>query len=256
MKKSLVGLGLLVGVTFSGFTTTTHVDASEIKFYEEKSIEEAYQDAINGISDINLDHINISSNEMTAVPSKSNLNTKNGLSLDSNEPEDLEITEYKTAQVLQESEDEQSIVVTVFNDVEISDEGQLAIASITPLSGDKGGNKTDDSASVRSHSRIYFKTKIENNITYATLTKVTGGWTILDSSVSLSNRKVVNGITGWPGVAKSSTLNPSTNTYNSSFSWPYVATSTTYHLGTNATVTLKRGSSTWTLYHQNNAAAL
>ncbi|MCM3324770.1 hypothetical protein [Cytobacillus kochii] len=240
MKKSLVGLVLLLSLVLSGFTTT-NVTASEVTYYEEKTFEESYQDAVNGVSDIPLEHINIS-NEMKAFTQ------------DEGVAEDLKITEYKTAQILEESDSEQFIAVTVFNDVNILEDTD-GPPEIMPF-GDKGSDKWDSSGGVKSYSRIYYKTKVEGGVTYATLTKVTGGWTNSDSSIKLSNRKVVYGVSGWPGVSKKLTVNPSTNSYNASFSWPYVATSTTYHLGTNSTVTLKRGSSTWTLYHLNNASSL
>lgn len=90
---------------------------------------------------------------------------------------------------------------------------------------------------------------------FANLTRVTGGWTILDSTVSLSSRMVRYGSSGWPNGAQTDTKYPTDNFYDytTPATWAAISLTGSYTFGTNSTVTLKRGtSSTWTLYLLNN----
>lgn len=221
MKKILFSLGVFTFLMVLG----NHAFASTIP---EKSIEESYRDAINGVTDIPLDNFNTSDLTIT---------TNSG-------EKDIQSKKYETAQILEENNDEQLIAVTVFHDLYINNK----------LQGDKGDSKWDDSSGVQAYSRVYYKTKTEGNRPYGKLTKATGGWNVADPSISLTNRIVRYGTIGWPaGDSQSVTKYPSNNSfnYNAPSNWQYVNMNAMYQIGVNSTVTLKKGSSSWTLYLDN-----
>ncbi|MFY0521334.1 hypothetical protein ACOMCU_26445 [Lysinibacillus sp. UGB7] len=237
MKKFLFGLVALYA-TFAFF----NVGGSSAKAASsvEKSIEEAYKDAKNGITDIpNYQLRELGNSE---VDSDETMKTK----------------QYKTAQILEENNEtgDQVVVVTVFNDVVLEDE----TSSITPFAEfDPGASDWDSSISVQAYSRFYYTTsQTSGGTTYAKLTKVNGGWNISDSSVSLSNRIVKYGANGGSTLGSSNTTytqNPTSNTftYNLPSNYSAVSIDAVHFIGVTTTVTLKRGtSSVWTLKLTNN----
>lgn len=126
---------------------------------------------------------------------------------------------------------------------------------IQALSGNNYKEKWDSSLGVKADLTVYYNTKGTTPEEYL-LTKVSGGWTIADTSISLSNREVYyvsEGSFPQPVYNQHSTKTPTTNSfnYNTGFT-KYVAEDFSL-VGATSKVTLKRGtSSTWTLTLPNN----
>ncbi|QTY15131.1 hypothetical protein [Virgibacillus pantothenticus] len=160
--------------------------------------------------------------------------------------------QYSTAQILSETVDDkgnkdQLIAVTVFNDIELKEEG----AKIRTL-GDKGNEEL--TPFVRAYNRIYYQNSTDRGVAYAKLTRVTGGWEVFNPLTTLSNRVVRYGSSGRPNGSQATVKYPIGNTYSykTPSSWKRTALTGSYAIGTNSTVTVKRGSSTWTVKVKTN----
>ncbi|MER3123652.1 hypothetical protein ABQG71_21075 [Bacillus altitudinis] len=238
--KKIISLLVISIIFLTGFNSVSLAQSSETKsvFNREKSIEESYEDAINGISDLQENSIGLS-----AV----NINSKTNDTSSS-------VKQYSTTQILSETvkEDsvEQKIAVTVFNNVALKQQSNDNIRTMD----DKGRSEWDSSLGVRAHSRIYYTISKKDNVRYAKLNKITGGWKIDDSSIKLSKRTVRYGSSGWPSGTQKATKNPSGNSYsyNAPSSWKKTAIEGGRAVGSTSVVTLKRGGSTWTLTLVNN----
>ncbi|KDE25550.1 hypothetical protein BA81_19139 [Bacillus safensis FO-36b] len=238
--KKIISLLVISIIFLTGFNSVSLAQSSETKsvFNREKSIEESYEDAINGISDLQENSIGLSS---------VNINSKTNDTSSS-------VKQYSTTQILSETvkEDsvEQKIAVTVFNNVALKQQSNDNIRTMD----DKGRSEWDSSLGVRAHSRIYYTISKKDNVRYAKLNKITGGWKIDDSSIKLSKRTVRYGSSGWPSGTQKATKNPSGNSYsyNAPSSWKKTAIEGGRAVGSTSVVTLKRGGSTWTLTLVNN----
>lgn len=245
MKKILMSLCLLTVFCLIGATKSDVSYAKEVS--KEKSIEDSYKDAINGVSDLEAVKPDLSFSENKIAE----------YTLNSSLPEP-KVAEYETAQILDEEEvdgvEEQTVMVTKFQNILLDDASHSdAITTLSTI--DQGTSKWDKSYSVQAYSRFYYKTKVVSGTTRGKVTKVTGGWKIEDRTVSLSKRKVVIGTSGFPSLTQSTTYTPSSNTfsYNAPSSWGYVSLEVGHNMGVNTQVTLKHGSgSTWTLKLSNN----
>lgn len=228
MKKLVLSLALVVsGIFVLNFGSTKAATENilsedfgnspeDVQTFEEKSLEDSYQDAINGVTDLPVELDNASN-----VVKLNNFSISSTNSLSSTD--DIEVKEYKTAQILEKSDTDQLIAVTTFNDAYVSAADSTIQAASTLSDGDKGVSKSDSTLGVKASSRIYYHSKVTSGINYVTIYKVTGGWTISDSTIKLSNRKVVFGQSGYPAVSKSMTKYPTTNSFYYSVSgWPYV----------------------------------
>ena len=212
----------------------------------EKSIEEAYKDAKDGISDIPLSELK---------PEFGN-NDNLKIELDSLNEDLIESKQFITSQILKETTKngykEEKIAVTVFDDVIYND--TFTIGNVTIMS-DLGDDLWDGSYSVQAYSRIYFTKSYKYSTPMYKLDKVTGGWNVADQTVSLSGRKVRYGADGWGGRGQVTDKYPSGNsyTYYPPSSWNRISFAGNHTFGTTSTVTLKRGTrSEWILKHQNN----
>jgi hypothetical protein len=167
----------------------------------------------------------------------------------------------------------ESMATTVFVDIpkeaineEDHDESKL-LGFIKPISqlvddifgatkvqaaGSQTNSKTNASYTVRSYSTIYWERKTSGGLNYIRLTRVSGGWTLLDSNFTLSNRKVVYGQT--PLTKVDDTKYPTGNTFNyytpSTWGWENDGSSVT--IGATTYVTMKRGTSSSTQTFTNN----
>lgn len=208
-------------------------------------LDSLYQDAKNGISDIPLDGFE-SNNRIELV--SNNIMNKNLLGI--GVPKSPKIKTYSTAKILKTTENSELVAITTFNDVELDD--KIGDEVTTFAIGTQPDDTTDDSYSVRAYSTIFVESYTSNNISYKRLTKTTGGWTILDSTVTTSNRKVSYGTAGYPLSNGENNVPISGLTFSFNAVHPGVNVGYLYTIGVNSTATLKRGSSTWTLFHQNN----
>ena len=135
-----------------------------------------------------------------------------------------------------------SYVTTTFT--EVPEENQKnSTEGIVSTQGSQYDEYAGASSSVRSYSTIYWETKGSGTSRQFRLTKSTGGWTRLDSTVSMSNRLVRLGHTG---VSKQ--FYPSTNSfsYSAPTTWSWLnANAETNVLGCTTEITLTRGTSSW-----------
>ncbi|MFI8626383.1 hypothetical protein ACIGEH_19300 [Bacillus altitudinis] len=238
--KKIISLLVISIIFLAGFNSVSLAQSNETKsvFNREKSIEESYEDAINGVSDFQEKPMELSS---ISVNSKTNGSSSS-------------VKQYSTTQILSETVEkgsiEQEIAVTVFNDVALKQQSNESISTMD----DKGRSEWDSTLGVRAHSRIYYTISKKDNVRYAKLNKITGGWKIDDSSIKLSKRTVRYGSSGWPSGTQKATKNPSGNSYsyNAPSSWKKTAIEGGRAVGSTSVVTLKRGGSTWTLTLVNN----
>lgn len=115
----------------------------------------------------------------------------------------------------------------------------------------------DDSLGVYAYVTIYYRTKGTEPEEYL-LTSVSGGYTIVDSTISVTKQTVTYGCNGtFPTAISSQTA---TKYPGTSSSWSYSTGFTTYvtdefaAIGCNNLLNLKRRGSTWTLRITNNIA--
>jgi hypothetical protein len=154
-----------------------------------------------------------------------------------------------TTQLLEES---------VIGDSTVKEYATTIISIVTRAMLTQYDSNYDSSYGVMAYSTIYWNTSTINNLSYATLTSSSGGWTIYDASISISNRYVRLGASGigTNGLPASKTTNhyPIINTYTfAASSFPAIlTTASVYSLGNTTTATLTRYGTTWTIYHYNN----
>lgn len=237
--------------------------------FKEKSLQDSYKDALSGISDKEIRGVNElgeSTKKSLENPKKSNIeiiNTSSDeITRENNEQEPI-IEEYQTEQILTTYTNEEKdttteeIVVTKFVDITISEENDSENSSEYSVIkiADKGDDKWDSSQGVKGYSRFYYtKSTASGGDERAKLTKVTGGWTVDDSSIKLSGRTVTFGCSGWPAGNQSTTKKPTGNSfsYTPSSSWKAASIDAEGAIGVTTKVTLKRNSSTWSLKLNNN----
>lgn len=211
-------------------------------------LDSLYQDAKNGISDIPLDSFEFD-NKIELV--SNNIMNKNLLGI--GVPKSPKIETYSTAKILKTNENSELVAITTFHDVELDEKLDKIGDEVTTFAiGTQPDDTTDSTFSVRAYSTIFVESYTTNNISYKRLTKTTGGWTILDNSVTTSNRKVSYGTAGYPLSNGENNVPISGLTFSFDAAHSGVNIGYLYTIGVNSTVTLKRGSSTWTLFHQNN----
>lgn len=123
------------------------------------------------------------------------------------------------------------------------------------------GNKYEESGivyySATVYSTIYYDRKTENNISYAKLTKVSGGVKDFNSGFYLVKQVITIGTFGaYDGnpISDQSVTKTTTNkTWSySDFNFPYVNMTAYHNIGCNVDVTIKHGSSSYTGQHQNH----
>lgn len=190
---------------------------------------------------------------------------------------EIPINEYQTTQklkVVKDSNDDiiTSYVTTVFVDIteeaiaeEEEKENTLNLGFLTPVfkflsesfgpikayAGSKSDETSGSSYSVRSYSTIYWQERGSGVSREFRLTSANGGWTRLDSAVSMSNRTVRLGQSN----AVTPDYKPTSNTYNynAPTSWSWLnANCTSCFVGSTSEITITRGSSSWKQVLTNN----
>jgi hypothetical protein len=236
-KRFILGLTILLTFCFSSSVYAmsndiqTPVKKITYKATEIKDIDKLIDRAKKGISDIPKE-------KFGANYTLKNNNTNN------------EITEnsLSTTQLLQ---------VATEGDATINEYATTTVSLIPMASLSQYDENYDSSYGVKAYSTIYWTTTTINNVWYAALTSTSGGWTISDTSIGLSNRHVQQGESGTGSngmvINPSYDFYPTSNTYSHSVSWAYVNISGLgwYSFGNNTNVTLTRQSTSWTLNHTN-----
>ncbi|MFB1052192.1 hypothetical protein [Paraliobacillus sp. JSM ZJ581] len=151
----------------------------------------------SGISDIPLSELKSKYNDINAVQiTKSNPLNK---SL-------IESQKFVTSEIIEETTKKglkkEKIVVTTFNDISNAN-------NVVSTMSDTRDGVWDGSYYFQAYSRIYYTKLTRNRTPMRELDRVTGGWKVADSSVSLSNRRVRFGASGWPVGSQAATRYPS-----------------------------------------------
>ncbi len=252
IKKSMcIVSALLITVSLGSAVDGNEVKAKEIEkpkvvysSKEVKDIDRLYEMAKNGETDQEKDL-------ESKVAMKGNVTSGDGLNVEN----------LSTSQLLK---------VTKEGDKTTETYATTGFAVTHTPSGDFGvqdtsnRSKWDESIGVKAYSTVYYNIEFDRNKKdYLKFTKITGGWTVQDKSISLSNRKLVYGANGsangssW--ITQTSSITPSKNSFSVNVvkkhpKWKAVTDITDgSSLGGNSTVKLKRRSSTWTLQLTNNA---
>lgn len=149
----------------------------------------------------------------------------------------------------------------VLQDAELLDSdgtgtGIYALTTGVVLRASTGGNRYDEAydttVSIKGYSTIYYNKTTSAGITYYCLTKVSGGYTVVDSSAQVSSQSVVYGMSGLNysqgAVQKSGTYTPTSKSWSKSTGYTDYVCPTPYNLiGATYKITLKRnGGSSWT----------
>lgn len=147
-----------------------------------------------------------------------------------------------------------SIVDTYEYKMVIEDQDTLNSTSYisTFSSGNKDLSKKDSSYSVEGYLKISYDVGTYRNADAYKLTKVSGGYTILDGTVSVSSQSVTYGISGVSNegvVQMHNTKKPTSSSWSYSTGYtPYLVLVDNYSFGATYNLTLKRySSSTWNL---------
>lgn len=210
--------------------------------YQAKEItneKELYVRALKGIKEVPINNLDLPEQEM--INNQTN--------------EHVNLSQHVTSQLLSTKNINDTVVqefaITTFVTPETSTNSEPVFSTF----GSKSEDLWDSSLGVKAYSTIYYSRTTKSGVGYAKVTKATGGWTVSDKSISLSNRVVKIGTSGWPSGTQSITKNPSSNSwsYTAPTSWKYISTESENSIGATSTVTLKRGTrSTWTLKLNNN----
>lgn len=179
---------------------------------------------------------------------------------DPKKQKNIKIDQYQTTQKLKAIKTEKgdtvtSYATTIFLDVPeeivVENENESEINNTFTAAASRTDDKSDSSYSVRSYSTIYWDEKGSGTTKKFRLTSAKGGWTILDSQVSISNRTVRLGQT----YNVTPDYKPSGNTYSytAPTSWPWLDYNcSACFVGSTSEVTLKRGTSSWKHVFTNN----
>ncbi|MGY3716305.1 hypothetical protein ACWE42_12365 [Sutcliffiella cohnii] len=248
---------MLVGLTGKVSAMENSDEFITIEKYEEiTDIELLYEKAKeNGPKNLNLNKL-----QDSKYSSISNINSYESTNL---EKETYEYEQLLEVQQNSRGETIEHYALTKFEDVYLIDDSVMDNDdSFTILSsGSKNRSGTDSTIGVRAYTTIYYSF-VTNTVEHIRLTKVEGGWTILDPSLTLSGREVLYGAVGWSRYGNTSgqraTRNPIGNTfsYTPSSSWhPVALGSDMTFVGVNTKVTISKRvgtSPSWTLSIQNN----
>lgn len=230
-------------------TTNNESVSNEKILYSKKAITNEkilYERAKNGISDIPVE---VSEDALL-------IDEKTGSKLDINTVSTTQLLEVKEVDNKTIRNYSKTVFLDNFDNAS-NNNNQIATFANIPISDDK----TDPSGSVTAYITLNIKTTSGGTntnpfSTYVQITSISIKWKRLDSTVTLSNRKLEYEQTGVAkngggGVVQRKTQNPTINsyTYEPPTSWkPVAKDSLGYLVGAQTTVTLKRGTShTWTL---------
>ena len=250
LAKGIATLSIALVVLILGNYQNVSAESNEL------NLEELYEDAKNGISDLTEEELNsLSSNlSLQLVPSKTtNLDLLSTTNTGQSPPL---VDTYTTAKIIDSNEDSEEIAIVVFSDISFEEDSAVPTpGGISTLgTGSFDDNQTDTTVSVRAYSTIYFETKKTDGVDYMRLTRTKGGWTILDNQVSVSNRTVAYGTNGMNVTTQTRTSNISGNTFDITVNpaFKYVITATDHKVGATTTAKLTRGSRSWTLRLDNS----
>lgn len=117
--------------------------------------------------------------------------------------------------------------------------------------------KLDTTCSCQIYSTVYFVDSIINGKTHSTITKVTGGYTRIDWTISVVSQKLEFGQVGGIGTGVSTSKTPTGTSwsYTPPTSWKPVQTdgSLACRVGLTYTVELKRNAGSWKVELTNDA---
>lgn len=250
LTKGIATLSIALVILILGNYQNVSAESNDL------NLDELYEDAKNGISDLTEEELNsLSSNlSLQLVPSKTtNLNL---LSTTNTGQSNALVDTYTTAKIIESNEDSEEIAIVVFSDISFEEDSAVPTPGgiSTLATGSLDDDLTDPTVSVRAYSTIYVETTTTNGVDYMRLTRTKGGWTILDNQVSVSNKTVAYGTNGMNVTTQTRTASISGMTFDITVSpaFKYVITSTDHKVGATSTAKLTRGGSSWTLRLDNS----
>lgn len=173
------------------------------------------------------------------------------------------VKNYKFRQKLKVEVLDDGITITTYSIVnffEVIDDGGGGGGGTLPTEYDASNFRSswDGSIGVKTYSTIYWTETNISGITYVDLVKVDGGWQLYDYHLSITDKSIIVGQTGFTldnfFQQVSSNLNYSayTFTYYVPSSWSPVATSAYYAVGITTFCTIVRGTGSWELIMTNH----
>ncbi|WP_368490859.1 hypothetical protein [Clostridium sp. BJN0013] len=267
MKKNflkLLALSVVLGITFSttsvqAQSTSLKEDAKLVTVYQKseiKDINTLFYRAKNNINDSYNDsnvatNSNDPSNEFNSTLSIANNSTRENLNINK---------DYSTRQLLKveknttTGEQINHYAETIIVPMEVNSNNELVAISPQVIGSIYDSSYDSSSYCVLTYGTIYYDTvqySGYNNHTYRALKSVSGGWNILDSSVSVRNkhvRTVTHGglMNGSYDTEPEKHFYPTGSTFYYDVSMNYVDIDVAYGLGMIVTSTVNRGGSSWT----------
>jgi len=164
-----------------------------------------------------------------------------------------------TVQLLKKEKESDGTIVESYSATQIVPVTTTNFVSVGLDSGDQGRSKADSTLSVRAYSRVYFNIVYHGGAKHYDLTKVTGGWDILDWKVAITNQHVIVGQRGLNRYGKSTGSQSfdkytkgETFSYTVPSSWVPVVINQYAQICVNTWATLVGYADKWSLYLQNH----
>lgn len=257
MKKLLSSLFVLL-ILFSIVLTTVNAEESiEIIFSKEEitDIDTLYERAKEGITDIEslpfdnetvlikeeIDNEEIKTEELNTMEIDDDKDNEEVL-------ETLSTTQKLKTIVYGDDETVDFYATTVF--VDVTEEDLLEVSQEFTAAGEQEDDYNPN-GTVRSYSTIYWQDRGSGSTREFRLTSASGGWTRIDSQVSISNRVARLGQTG--ETAKEYTPTANTFNYSAPSTWNWLNRNSELNLiGCTTEITITRGTSSWKQVFKNN----
>lgn len=240
MGKKIVSLVLSTLITlllaFPVMASSPNNQSSKIleRHVEIKNQKKLVERARNNISDLPI--VNQVSKEI--INSKGNTSS-------------LYVTKYKTAQLLSREQNTSGDIVSTY-----------AVTTLASYDSSRYDSAWDSTSAIQAYSTVYVSyVNDSHGLAYWKLDHVSGGWGIYSNLITLSNLKVIYGVSGIPiggGLYQQSlTSNPTTLTFNYSAPTTWKAVLSTGagigqpNVGVTTSATLSAFGSTWSLQLSN-----
>lgn len=192
MKKLLLSITftliLLMNITSVAFASATEeINANEEyivaeEFEEITDLDVLYQRAKNGVNEDMSVNIDLKLNAVNVSPLGPGLETE----------------DYTTSQLLKVETNDDGEVMETYATTTFTDVYDTSNVSINPYgSGSSYQDQLDPTLGLRAYSTVYYNTLTKSGVSHRDLTKVSGGWSILDSKYAITNQKVTYGAKGW-----------------------------------------------------------
>lgn len=259
MKKFLyflIACSFFISIFGESVSAEKKTDVGKVTYQQNEitDIDELYSKAIEDSNKTATEELNISATLSKVEPVNKNLSLMNN----SDENDTKKVDTISTTQLLKKVEysnnkTEEFYATTVFtNNIDpVLGVTPSSTGGITPFASSEDV-EYDDSYSVKAYSTYYYTKLTYGDYSYHDITSVKGGWTKLDSSVTLSRREVIYGATG-PAyhdnrfITQRQISYPGSNTFSYTAPSSWIAVQPTHAVGVTTNIDINRRSSTWRL---------